>query len=56
MIVPFLITVAAAFVVAFLGRARKFGFWGYFFASMLMTPLVGLVLILASDPLRDKED
>ena len=34
---------------AFLGRNRKFGFWGYFFASLLLSPFVGAVLIIASD-------
>ena len=32
------------------GRRRKFGGWGYFFASLLMTPVIGLLLVLASDP------
>lgn len=36
-------------IVALLGINRKFGFWGYFFASILLTPLVGLCLVLASD-------
>ena len=36
--------------VAILGINRKFGFWGYFFASLLMSPVVGLILMLGSDP------
>lgn len=36
--------------VACLGISRKFGFWGYFFASLLLTPLMGIILIAASDP------
>ena len=35
--------------VAFFGTNRKFGFWGYFFASMLLTPLIGLLLVISSD-------
>ncbi|WP_417655950.1 hypothetical protein [Pseudidiomarina aestuarii] len=35
--------------VAYMGRNRKLGFWGYLFASMLFTPLIGVVLLLASD-------
>jgi amino acid transporter len=35
--------------VAFFGRDRKWGFWGYFFASLLMSPIVGLLFVLASD-------
>lgn len=42
--------VAGSFVVAFLGISRKFGFWGYFFASLLFSPIGGILLVLASDP------
>lgn len=33
-----------------LGINKKFGFWGYFFGSIVLTPLMGLLLVLASDP------
>jgi hypothetical protein len=36
-------------LVGFLGRDRKFGYWGYFFASVLLTPLLGFILVLGSD-------
>lgn len=36
-------------IIAFFGRYRRFGFWGYFFASVLLTPLLGLLLLVASD-------
>ena len=36
-------------IIALFGTNRKFGFWGYLFASLLLTPLVGIVLLLASD-------
>ncbi|WP_333873005.1 hypothetical protein [Methylobacter sp.] len=36
-------------LIACLGIRRKFGFWGYFFASLLLTPLMGIILIAASD-------
>ncbi|EGY25389.1 putative membrane protein [Desulfovibrio sp. A2] len=26
----------------------RFGFWGNFFASMLLTPVVGLLLVIAA--------
>lgn len=50
----------AAFVVLSLligayGRDRKMGFWGYFFASLLLTPAVGLLLVLGSDRRRPLE-
>lgn len=46
---PF-IYVALALVVAFLGRRRRLGFWGYFFGSILLTPVIGIVLVCATDP------
>lgn len=35
--------------IAWFGRDRKLGFWGYLFASLLFTPIIGVVLLLASD-------
>ena len=37
-----------------LGIHRKFGFWGYFFGSIVLTPLMGLLLVLASDPKKPR--
>ena len=31
-----------------LGINSRLGFWGNFFASILLTPLVGLLLVIAS--------
>ena len=41
--------IIACVLVALLGTNRKFGFWGYFFGSMLLSPAVGIILVLASD-------
>lgn len=30
------------------GRQRTMGFWGYFFASIVLTPIIGLLLVLVS--------
>lgn len=38
-----------AAIVGYCGRGRKFGAWGYFFAGILLTPIIGLLLVLASD-------
>lgn len=38
-----------ALLIAFFGASRKFGFWGYFFASLLLTPIVGALLVISSD-------
>jgi hypothetical protein len=37
-------------LVAWTGRERKLGFWGYFFASLLLSPLIGALLVLVSGP------
>lgn len=39
----------ACFLIALLGKNRKMGAWGYFFASIVLTPPIGLLLVLASD-------
>lgn len=45
------IYVAAALLVAITGRGRRLGFLGYFTASLILTPFIGLLLVVASDPL-----
>lgn len=42
----------ASLLVAFFGMNRKFGFWGYFFGSLLLSPFLGVILVLASDSRR----
>ena len=34
--------------IGLLGMNSRIGFWGNFFASLLLTPLVGLLLVIAS--------
>ena len=41
-----------ALLIAWLGRNRKLGFWGYFFASLLLSPPIGALLVLVSGPLN----
>ncbi len=48
-IINFFIYVSLAICIAYFGKDKKFGFWGYFFASLLFTPLIGLLLVIASD-------
>jgi len=43
-----LIYLGLAALIGYFGKDRKFGFWGYFFCSLLFTPLVGLVIVLAT--------
>jgi hypothetical protein len=44
------IYLSAAVLVALLGRRRKWGYWGYLWSSILFTPLLGLLFVLAADP------
>jgi hypothetical protein len=37
-------------LVAYLGRRRKWGYWGYLWSSVLFTPFFGSLFVLASDP------
>ena len=41
-----------AILIGFFGRNLRFGFWGYFFASILLTPAIALLMLLAAIPLR----
>ena len=34
--------------IGLLGMNSRLGFWGNFFASILLTPVVGLLLVIAS--------
>jgi hypothetical protein len=43
------------FIIAYLGRNRSMTFWGYFFASVVLTPLVGALLVVVSRKREDKK-
>jgi hypothetical protein len=43
---------AGSVVIAFLGSRLRFGFWGYLFASLLLTPVIGMLLLAAGFPPR----
>jgi hypothetical protein len=45
-----LIYLATCLLIGIFGRHRKLGFWGYFFGSILLTPLMGLLLVIVSAP------
>jgi hypothetical protein len=50
MLVYVLIWLLLSLLVASIGKRRKFGFWFYFFISILLSPLLGLLLVLVSAP------
>lgn len=43
-----LIWLTLAILIGAFGRYRTMGFWGYFFASIVLTPVIGLLLVLVS--------
>jgi hypothetical protein len=45
----------ASLIIGWFGRSLRFGFWGYFFASLFFTPLVGMILVIGSMPVKDKQ-
>ncbi len=50
-----IVYIGLSFVIAVLGANRKFGFWGYLFCSIALTPCVGLIVLLGSSkrPVRE---
>lgn len=38
-----------SFIFGYLGRNKKMGFWGHFFATLILTPFVGVILLLVSE-------
>jgi hypothetical protein len=44
----------ASFAIAMFGARFRFGFWGYFFGSLMLSPVVGLLLLLAAIPPRER--
>jgi hypothetical protein len=39
----------ASLLIGIFGMRRKFGFWGYFFGSLFLSPLIGILLVISSD-------
>jgi len=46
----FTLLLIISLIIGLFGRYRKMGFWGYFLASVFLTPIIGLLLLFASDP------
>jgi len=44
----FALLLGFSLLVGLFGMHTRFGFWGNFFASMLLTPVVGLLLVIAA--------
>ena len=44
-----LIYFASCLVLAIAGINRKMGFWGYLFCSIILSPLIGLMVLMVSE-------
>lgn len=53
MALSIIIYVALCALVGYVGRERKFGLLGYSVASLLLSPIIGFILVLASDKKSD---
>jgi hypothetical protein len=42
----------ASLLIAWMGAKFRFGFWGYLFASLLLSPVIGALLLAAAVPPR----
>lgn len=51
-----LIWVLAAWFIAILGRKKRFGFTGNFLVALIFSPIVGVIVLLASDDRVQIED
>jgi hypothetical protein len=40
--------IVGAFVIGFMGNARRIGFFGAFILAILLSPLIGLIFVLVS--------
>jgi hypothetical protein len=47
-----LLFLAASLLAAVLGRRRRIGFWGFFFASMVFSPVVTLSFLYFATPVE----
>lgn len=53
LVTPYLLYVLPILVFSWflglVGRDYKFGFWGNFLISLIFTPIIGLIVVLAQD-------
>ncbi|MEL6646538.1 MAG: hypothetical protein AAFY35_01260 [Pseudomonadota bacterium] len=49
---PLLIWLVLAWIIGVLGSRKRFGFLGNFLIALLLSPLVGVIVLLSSDERR----
>jgi hypothetical protein len=55
MTIYFIAYIILCLIVGVYGSKRDFGFYGFFIASIIFTPLIVLAVLLLSKPKKDKE-
>jgi hypothetical protein len=45
-----LLYLALSFLAGILGRNRRIGFWGFFFSSIIFTPVISLLFLYFAMP------
>ncbi len=48
----FLMYLLACFLIGTAGRRTNIGFWGFFFISLLFTPMLGFIVVTIGAPKR----
>ncbi len=48
--------ILVSFIVGYLGRNKKMGLWGYFFATLLLTPFIGVLLLIVTEKKNTGEE
>ena len=51
-VILILLWLGLTFLVAILGANKSIGFWGAFFISLLLSPIIGLIIIVVSSEKR----
>ena len=47
-----LIVALCSLLIGFFGRNKRMGFWGFFFARLLLTPFFGMLLLIVAGPCK----
>lgn len=51
----FIVWIILCFVVASIGSNKNIGYWGTFFISLILSPIIGLIFALASSDIPKPE-
>jgi hypothetical protein len=55
-IITLIIWTIFSLIIGILGKRRRFGLYGNFLVSFFFSPIVGVIVLLASDEKKTKED